>query len=751
MPATACRLLNVQQLGWVAMYDMEQNSGRSAAQGLQDGVRFLRRRRRTILLTALVTAALAFLLGQSLEPRYRSSAELIIESVPAANLEDEQAVNAMDESSFVDGQVLVLQSSDLLRRVLSDPELRNDPEIAGTEAPSFTDRAKAMIVGAAEVLGLTGGAEAAEEEADPMYRAIQRLRNMVSVLREGRSTVITVSVMADDPEKAARIANAIVENYITRQTESQSERALRVASRLNTRLTELRQQLLAAEDAVEAYRSQHGMISTGAGTLSEQELAELNGQLVLTRADLFQRQALLDRAQEILRTEGDIFSLQGLDSEVLSDLRLRLQEVSSRESELLNLFGEGNPSLGPVQTEKAALESQIQTEVERLVDTLSNELEVAKAREALLVSALNDASTKVTIEGQGAVELRELERVADAYSSVYQRLLERAGNVGALAGSASSDVRLISPAVTSSTPVFPPNRLIVTLGLILGAGLGVLRALLREAMNTGFVTTRQAEEVLGLPVLAALPETKETGTPRDVMLRSPDSPFAEAVRTLRHSLLANTDHVGAPVLQVTSALDGEGKTTVAMSLAISAAWAGGKVLVVDADLRRRGLTELLGASDRPGLTDIGVDAPTMEALIATDRSSGAFFLPAGRPTNSPPDFLESARMRAFLDWARTTFDLVILDSPKVANMADSVILAKYCDIVAFVVKWGSSPAEIVGDCLGRLDPIKVKGLALNAYNLREAASYGDNNARGAGLLNRRGRDLASVQRTRSAL
>ena len=732
------------------MYDAEQTNGRSAAQGLQDGVRFLRRWRRTILLTALAAAVLAFLLGQSLDPRYRSSAELIIEGVPTGNLEDQQAVNAMDESSFVDGQVLVLQSSDLLRRVLGDPELLNDPEIAGTNSPSLMGRVRGWVVGAAEALGLAGADDVAAESRDPMYRAIQRLRNMVSVLREGRSTVITVSVMADDADKAARIANAIVENYIARQSESQTERAQRVASRLTSRLTELREQLLAAEDAVEAYRAEHGILTTGAGTLSEQELAELNAQLVQTRADLFQKQALLERAQQILVDGGDIYSLQGLDSPLLTDLRVRLQEANSRETELIDLFGDDNPSLAPVQTAKAALETQIEAEVERLVDMLANDLEVTQAREDLLLAALTEASTRVTSEGQGAVELRELQRVADAYSSVYQQLLERAGNAGAVAGSISSDVRLISPAVASSSPVFPPNKLIVTLGLIIGAGLGVLLGLLKEAMGTGFVTTRQAEAALGLPVLAALPRTEGSGTPRDIMLHSPDSPFAESVRTLRHGVLADWGHEGAPILQVTSALDGEGKTTLAMSLGISAAWAGARVLVVDADLRRRGLTGLLAAADRPGLTDLGADPHEAVNLIRSDQASGVFVLPAGRPTNSPPDFLESARMRAFLDWARTSFDLVILDSPKVANLADSVILAKYCDLVLYVVRWGSSPAEIVGDCLERLAPSKVKGVALNAYDLQKAASYGDNSAQVAGLPGQRGTATAYLQRFGSA-
>jgi Mrp family chromosome partitioning ATPase len=86
----------------------------------------------------------------------------------------------------------------------------------------------------------------------------------------------------------------------------------------------------------------------------------------------------------------------------------------------------------------------------------------------------------------------------------------------------------------------------------------------------------------------------------------------------------------------------------------------------------------------------------------------------------------------------------------VANLADSVILAKYCDLVLFVVKWGSSPAEIVSDCLDRLAPTKVKGLALNAYDLRKAASYGDNSAQVAGLPGQRGTRLAYVQRFGSA-
>jgi len=717
------------------MYDSEQNERSSAATVVQDGMRFLHRRFTRIALTAIICAIVAVMISQSLDPRYRSTAELLIERVPVADPEDAQAMNAMDESSFVDGQVLVLQSSDLLRKVIEDANLLNDPEIAGGSEPSFLRKAISSVTSLPEAFGLGGGPEEdLGEPEDPIYGAIQRLRDMVTVLREGRSTVITVSVSANNPDKAARIANAITQSYIDRQTEVQEQRAEQVAARLNSRLTDLRQQLLAAEDAVETYKAQKGILSTDVGTLSEQQLSELNGQLVQTRADLFQQQAVLERAQNLRDNGGDIYALRDLmDSQLLSDLRARLLEATRREGELIGLLGESNPALDQVRAEMADLQGQIDAEIDRLVGMLSNEVDVTKAREALLLNALQQTGELVTSEGEGEVELRELERIATAYSSQYERLLERVGNAGELVGTAGGDVRVISPAVAANGAYFPPDKMIVALGLILGAGLGLLWSLARESMNTGLVTSQQTENALGVPVLSAIPQARLSMSPKELLLRQPDSSFAEAIRTLRHLTLAGSGGDVAPALLVTSSLSGEGRTTIATSLAISAAMGGQRVLLIDADLRHRALTQSFGLTGKTGLTDVTPEGSVLEQVVRRDKDTGIFLLPAGGPAASPPDLLDSARTRIILDWAKSVFDLVVVDSPEVGNRVDSIILTKHADLVLFVVRWSRTPADIVAECLGKLDDSKVRGVAINAVNEHEAANYGDSNARFARL------------------
>ena len=675
------------------------------------------------------------MISQSLDPRYRSTAELLIERVPVADPEDAQAMNAMDESSFIDGQVLVLQSSDLLRKVIEDANLLGDPEISGDGEPSLLRRAVRAVASLPERLGLVDAPEdLSGEEEDPIYGAVQRLRDMVTVLREGRSTVITVSVSANNPDKAARIANAITESYIDRQTEVQAQRAEQVAARLNSRLTDLRQQLLAAEAAVEAFKAQEGILSTDAGTLSEQQLSELNGQLVQTRADLFQQQAVLERAQNLRDNGGDVYALRDLmDSQILSDLRARLLEATRREGELIGLLGDSNPALDQVRAEQADLQGQIASEIDRLVGMLSNEVDVTRAREALLLTALQQTGQQVTTEGEGEVELRELERIATAYSSQYERLLERVGNAGELVGTAGGDVRVISPAVAPNGAYFPPDKMIVALGLILGAGLGLLWSLARESMNTGLVTSQQAENLLGVPVLSAIPRARMNISPKGLMLQQPDSSYAEAIRTLRHLVLAGSGGDTAPALLVTSSLSGEGRTTIATSLAVSAAMGGQRVLLIDADLRHRALTHAFDLTGKPGLTDATPERSVLEQVVRRDKDTGLFVLPAGGPAASPPDLLDSARMRTVLDWAKSVFDLVIIDSPEVGNRVDSIILTKHSDLVLFVVKWSSTPADIVSACLGKLDDSKIRGVAINAVNEHEAANYGDSNARFARL------------------
>jgi polysaccharide biosynthesis transport protein len=207
-------------------------------------------------------------------------------------------------------------------------------------------------------------------------------------------------------------------------------------------------------------------------------------------------------------------------------------------------------------------------------------------------------------------------------------------------------------------------------------------------------------------------------------IAEPLSPFGEAIRWLRTSIsMINGEQ--PTVIQLTSALPREGKTTIALSLAASAAAANVKVLFIDADLRHPAATRLLGLEQLPGLADLLSGKATIENIVQPARQGGYLCVGAGTKVDSPTDVLGSTQMKMMIASVKQSYDLVIVDTPPVGPVMDGVIVSAYCDKVILVVKWGSTHREFVKASVELLSSRKnLAGVAFNKVDDRQARTYG---------------------------
>ena len=226
---------------------------------------------------------------------------------------------------------------------------------------------------------------------------------------------------------------------------------------------------------------------------------------------------------------------------------------------------------------------------------------------------------------------------------------------------------------------FPNTRKVLLMALFAGLGLGVGGAFAMEKLKAGFTTPREVEEALGIPVLASVSQMKKSQLVKDrknlqvpfYQIHHPLSPFSEAIRTLRSSIhMSDVDHP-PKVIHVTSARPGEGKTTIAVSLAISAASAGLKVVLVDADLRRPAASRLFKLEKEKGLVDLLIGATTADEVAMFYKDVKLTVIPAGSKSLNPPDVLGSERMKALIAHLREKFDYVVLDTPPVGPVVDA--------------------------------------------------------------------------------
>ena len=650
-------------------------------------------------------------------PLYTASTQVLLEQgEKPPGLDSASGDRRFDSYSgygYLENQIAILRSDSLLRRV-AIKELA-PPKTTEGEAQNKDDPASAEPV-------ITDG--------------INRLRGALAVSSSGRADVLNIAITWDDPVRAAQLANAVADAYVVDQLDARLESAKRASGWLSDRLIELRGQLSDSEEAVAKFRKEHGLTRSGPTVaLNDQQLSDLNGKLIAARTDAAEKKARVDFLADLAAGKKTLDSLPdslGSASGVMAALRSKLADASQREADLLARYSSSHPAVVNVAAEKRDIQRSMAAETQRMAETVKSDYALAKARLDALQKAMDDATGQGALDNDDAVKLRELERTAAVNKSLFEDFLQKAKITDEQATFRARDVRIIMPA-QSGGQSFPNSRKVLLLALFAGLGLGVGGALTMEKLKAGFTTPREVEEALGIPVLASVRQLGKSELIKEgknlpvpfYQLHHPLSPFSESIRTLRSSIHMSDVDQPPKVIHVTSARPGEGKTTIAVSLAISAASAGRKVALVDADLRHPAVSRFFGVEQEKGLVDLLMGATTADSILRFHKDLKLTVVPAGSKSLNPPDVLGSERMKALISHLKETFDYVVLDTPPVGPVVDSVIVANLADKTIFVVQWASTPRELVETSIQQASAHKrVAGVVFNFVNQHHAKKYG---------------------------
>lgn len=710
----------------------------------------LRRRKWTIVGTTTLLMLVAALIVLQLTPLYRAETQIMIEPRQQRVVDVEEVLSGLNgERETIESERRVIASRALAEKVIARLGLSRDAEFN----PALREehlllrllRTFGILPSQGAALGpvsaiwqdLAGaggiGRPQTPEELFENERAriVDNFLERLEVLPDGRSRVIAVAFTSERPELAARIANTIADLYLVEQLEAKYEATRRAAEWLDERTAELRERVKASEDAVEAFRRQAGLIEGRGGTLATQQVAELNTQLILARTTRAEAEARLRQVQSLLGGQGGVDSAaEVLASPLIVKLKEQEAEIMRRAAELATQYGPKHPRRINVQAELDDIKAKIGLEVQKVVQSLRNEADVARAREASLGASLESLKENVGRASSAEVRLRALEREANANRGLFETFLSRLKETVAQQDLHRADARIISRADVPERPSFPRAGLILAAAFATALIAGVAAALLLERLDPGFRSSEQIEARLNIPGLGSIPRLggrRSLGrSPESDVLERPASAFAEALRTLHTALLLSDADRPPKTVLITSATPREGKSTVALSIARLTARAGRKVLLIDADLRRPRVDRALRLKTRPGLADLLARPADWQRAIQRDRASGLDVLPAGEAAASPPDLFGSEQMRALLADMGEAYDLVILDSPPVLAVSEARILARLVDRTVFVVRWATTPREVAALGLKQIREAggQVAGAVLSMVDGREHVRYG---------------------------
>jgi capsular exopolysaccharide synthesis family protein len=714
---------------------------------LLDYLQLLWFRKRLIIAVTMLAAIIGFVHVNELKSIYTASSSLMVGVPEARVLEIEQVLTRDFYGNDADAEIEILKSRSLAEKVINNLNLLGHEEFN----PSLRTPEKRLLdflkylnpknwipaswkKSVREALrGEVEPAEVSPEERarSAMVRAVNIFLGKLDIRRIEFTNVIIISFRSLSPEMAARVANEIPEAYIVDQLQAKFDATRKATDWLMEQLGDLEQKVADSERAVEIYRDEYGLTKGAQTGLLSEQLSELNSQLIVARAARVEAENRLDQATRLLasRSEGVETNAEVLSSPLIQQLRNQEAQLLGRATELSVEYGPKHPRMLQVNAEIEDLQQRIETETEKLVLGLENELELARSREQGLEQSLSESESRAGMQNRQAIQLRALEREAAANRALFETFLSRFKETSSTQGMETSDSRIISAAEVPAGPTWPNRKRTFAVFVFMGFFAGCALVIGLNQLNPGLLSPEQVERDLGIHTIGVVPLLGSGETPYRHLLAKNSSVFIEALNSLKISLQLSDPDATARVIMVTSSVPEEGKSSLSVALAMMLAQGGKKVLLVDGDLRRTGLEKLFEIPrDAPGLTDLILEpGDRIEDFILPLPEAGIDFIRSGDPRNAnATDIFSSHRMETIIAHLRERYDHVLLDSPPIMAVADARVIGKLADKTLFVVRWNKTPRKVARAALDLLlkSKTEIAGTILQQVDLSRYGRLG---------------------------
>ena len=546
--------------------------------------------------------------------------------------------------------------------------------------------------------------------------------------RAERTYVVDVSVTSKDPDKAARLANAIAQAYLAEQTDVRSDAARQISQSLSARLNELKDRVREAEDRVETFKAGNNILGASGQLVSEQQLSELNNQLGVAHARTAAAKARLDQVERLQLSKDETGAFpEAVQSQTVAALRSQYAEVMRREAEQMTSLGQRHPAVIEIQAEAARLHKMIDDEVHRLALSARSEYESARANEAALAASLETLKNRAVTTNEAMVT--QLERDVQASRAVYESFLVRARETGEQERLDTKNIRVISRAEPPQGRSFPPSNFLLAVGaLLIGVGAGSAIVIMRDASGPAWpraggtsVLRRKLRSVAkdfrssaastpSIPVLAVLPNV-DTSFGLNAA-EDPNSRFAMKIRKVLDAVRASHKTRGNPTILIVTADDEDDTAAVALAFAAVAA-ATQRVLLIDADLQRRTLSAIDADQNQAGLVDVATGRRTLSDVITRDRETNLNLASFVSPNSRRDRPISEADVKQAFDQTKR-FDMVIVAAVELSSDPIARFFAGLVDHILLVARVDAQNKAAIEQFIARLGPDarKLRGAVL---------------------------------------
>ncbi len=677
------------------------------------------RKRRWLVATCLGLAlALAAAYCILAPRRYEASVRVVVnpDSGNPLGLDVGAAMNPfLDPTLMQETQVHIMQSDTVAWDVIRKLRLDKAKEFASKKHPEQAD--------SVDNIG-----------PDRRFELLNLFRHRLNVTSVPKTALVELRFRSKDPKLAVQIANATADAYLERNFRTHYNANMQVSEWLTKQLDDLKKKVASSEQQVADFQKQNGIIGTDeTHNIVLSQLDEMNKQLAGAQAERIVREA---RYRQALSDDPEVMA-QIAPSAKLQLLQGQQVDLKNQYAQLTASYGTSYPRVGQVRAQLTEVESSLQKELANTRQGLQAQYEAASKGEKLASGEVEEIKQQAYKLNDAGVEFMILNREATASRDLYEDLMKKLNEAGIIAGLKSTNVNIVDPAEIPVIPAEPLVGLTMLIACLLGTTAGVGLAFLLETLDTTISSPEQAELLAGMPMLSVVPHIAlhgRNGTRpliksemhKPLSLVRPQSAFAESFRALRTTLLLSAPGSAPKVLVITSAVPGEGKTTTAINLAVALAQSKRRVLLVEADMRKAGILELLSLGKKYGLSECLTGAADYaDAVASIPELPNLQVLAAGQRPPSPAELLGSDQMRAVIAKWRTEYDHIVLDTPPVMGLTDAVVLASMSDAVVLVVRCARTRRQTLcraRDLLTRVNAHTV-GIVVNDLKLNSSEHY----------------------------
>jgi len=688
--------------------------------------RTIRKRAKAIaLLTAAVTllgVAVAF----SLQNIYRSTATIAIELPSRSQGGGNRVEEAAPGNPFAESlqtQLEILNSRRVALLAVQELKLWENPKFGAQTDSGWLGQIRRLLGGDPELKQLELTNEARAEAL------VSTFSGGITSRIVPRTQIIEISYDSPDPAFAAKAANALVKAFILQDQQSRSESAAGLNFELVDRAKELLKTLRESEMTLQTFREKNNLVALKGGSqaVSARQMEELMPKVVSARVKVTELETALKQVQSV--EDGNYTTVPWvMNYGPVPTAREREVTARFKVAELSQNYGFEHPRMVQAQAELKEAGDNLRRQVGVAVASLTREYENARNTERALDRAMRGERSQVRDVNRIEFQLGQLEREAESNRQLYDAFIVRAKQLDVAADLERTIIRPVNMALPTVVPYSPKK--VPMIGIFFAIGLlgSIALALLVDRLDNTVKGPTEAEARTGLPVLTAVPLLKEDEMPSQVLTHfqtDPSGIFSEAFRTARTGLLLSALDDPSRVFMVTSSSPGEGKTTVTMNLALALSQTK-PTLMIEADMRRPRVASDLGLPEgAKGLANLVAGNASLEHCLHKIPETNLVVIPSGDIPPNPLDLLFSKRFEETIEFLKSKFEFIVIDTPPVELVSDAVAISRIASSVIYVVRTGETPYPVMLHGLEKLRraDAPLLGLVLNQMDFDKAHKY----------------------------